>query len=293
MKNWLLQIKKRIFLKINQFTSQPAELVIDDPVESITEWEPSLDLVASGWFCKETRELVPGFVINPGDSVLDIGCGDGPFPSFVAGMGADLYFCDIDDKKVKSTNSNIKSQVTGGHFGGFVTNGEPLPIIDSSMDKIMMMEVLEHVDCPSSYVQELVRVAKPGATFLITVPDIRLETIQKDLAPDSYFEKPNHIRIFSREDFQQLITDAGLVIEKVDYHGFYWSIWWSFFWACKHDIMEPWHPLLVQWTDTWNTLLSLEDGPRIKRVLDTHLPKSQIIIATKPVDNNFSADIAR
>ena len=290
MKNWLIKIKNKLSSQDNQCEPHSVDLVIDNTVEAAPEWEPSLDLTTSGWFSKETRELVPGFVINPGDLVLDVGCGDGPFPSFVAGMGADLYFCDIDEETVKNTNNNIKNQTNGGHFGGFVTNGEPLPIKSSSMDKVMMMEVLEHVDSPSNYVRELVRVAKPGATFLITVPDIRMETIQKDLAPDSYFEKPNHIRIFSREDFQELITDAGLVIEKTDYHGFYWSIWWSFFWACKHDIMEPWHPLLVQWTDTWNTLLSLEDGPRIKRVLDSHLPKSQIIIASKPISKKIQMD---
>jgi hypothetical protein len=125
-------------------------------------------------------------------------------------------------------------------------------------------------------------VAKDGAKFLITVPDTAHENIQKELAPDIYFQKPNHIRIFERNDFQNLISDAGLEIERTDYYGFYWSIWWFMFWACKHDIMDPWHPLLLKWTDTWNTLLSLEDGPKIMRVLDQHLPKSQVIIATKP-----------
>lgn len=52
---------------------------------------------------------------------------------------------------------------------------------------------------------ELVRVGQPGAQYLLTVPDPVAETVQKNLAPDSYFQKPNHIRIFQRDEFEQLV----------------------------------------------------------------------------------------
>jgi len=78
------------------------------------------------------------------------------------------------------------------------------------------------------------------------------------------------------------VLDAGLIIERKDHYGFYWSMWWFFFWTCKQDLSPPWHPLLESWTNTWAMLLDTPDGPRIKKALDRAMPKSQLIIARKP-----------
>ena len=52
----------------------------------------------------------------------------------------------------------------------------------------------------------------PHLKYLITVPDPEIEKLQKKgLAPDAYFSKPNHIRIWERDAFAQLVTDAGLL----------------------------------------------------------------------------------
>ncbi len=55
------------------------------------------------------------------------------------------------------------------------------------------------------------------------------------------------------------------------------------FWACDQDLGEPWHPVLSKWADAWNSLLDLEQGPKVKRALDKALPKSVAIIAQKPL----------
>jgi len=281
----LSRIKRKLFPAPapQPAAAEPVDVDVTDEAAPGSNWSPTLDVSTSGWFNHATRELMPGFVIDEGDAVLDVGCGDAPFTGFCASMGAELFFCDIKESNVRETKNNLK-RVAGGTREGFVTDGKPLPIVDASMDKIIMMEVLEHVDCPRDYVAELKRIARPGARLLITVPDTAHEMIQRELAPDSYFQKPNHIRIFDREEFQNLILEAGLEIERKDFYGFYWSLWWFMFWACKHDIVDPWHPVLLKWTDTWNTLLSTDDGPKIKRVLDNHLPKSQVIIARKPLN---------
>ena len=144
------------------------------------------------------------------------------------------------------------------------------------------MEVLEHVEDPVQFVRELVRVGRPGAQYLITVPDPLGENVQTELAPSAYFERPNHIRIFQRDEFEKLLIDAGLIVEQRAYYGFFWSVWWFFFWACKQDLSPPWHPLLQSWTNTWDQLLATPDGPRIKAAMDKAMPKSQLILARKP-----------
>ena len=254
--------------------------------ESITEIkpiDPTLhETLLSGWFKHETGELFTGFAIKAEDSVLDIGCGDGPFAHFCASQGAEIFFADIDESKVAAVAAQLASSAARA-VHPLVTDANPIPLEDARVNKIIAMEVLEHVEDPAQFMRELVRVAKPGAQFLITVPDPVGEYVQKKIAPPQYFEHPNHIRIIEREDFTKLISDAGLIIEEQTSYGFYWSIWWFFFWACKQDLSPPWHPFLEQWTTTWNTLLNLPDGPRIKKALDETMPKSQAIIARKPL----------
>ncbi|MCO5786551.1 SAM-dependent methyltransferase [Pseudomonas sp. G11-1] len=238
------------------------------------------DANLSGWFL-ENGELFTDFQIQPEDHVLDVGCGDGGLIGFCAGRGAEVTFVDIDEQKVKDTESRLQGSAARG-IHGLVSDANPLPLPDNHVNKVICTEVLEHVDDPVNFLAELVRVGKPGALYLLSVPDIASETVQQTVAPPLYFEKPHHIRILSREDFPRLVSDAGLIIEKQTCYGFFWSMFWAFFWTCDQDLSDPWHPLLQQWGRTWETLLSMRDGPRIKQALDQALPKSQVIIARKP-----------
>ncbi|MBD9514888.1 class I SAM-dependent methyltransferase [Pseudomonas sp. PDM22] len=248
------------------------------PVENLSTLK---DTYLSGWFHQETDELFEGFPISADDSVLDIGCGDGPFVQFCAQRGAEVIFADIDADKVAGVERALQGSNARAMLP-LVTDANPIPLPDARVDKVVAMEVLEHVEDPAQFMSELVRVGKPGALYLITVPDPLGESVQKELAPPAYFEHPNHIRVFEREAFEQLVRDSGLVIERQAHYGFYWSVWWFFFWACKQDLSPPWHPLLDSWTRTWNMMLATEEGPRIKKALDNAMPKSQAIIARKP-----------
>jgi len=240
-----------------------------------------VDAALSGWFKNETGELIEGFKICPEDVVLDAGCGENPSLHFCAKQGAEVIFADIDAQKVAAMKKMLEGSLARS-VTALVSDACSLPLKDVSVSKIIAMEILEHVDDPGALLKELVRVGKPGAQYLITVPDPVVETLQKELAPPVYFEKPNHIRIIGRKEFEQLVVDAGLVVEQHRYYGFYDSICWIFFWVCNQELSPPWHPLLESWTKTWTLLLETQDGPRVKRVLDNFLPKSQAIIARKP-----------
>jgi 2-polyprenyl-3-methyl-5-hydroxy-6-metoxy-1,4-benzoquinol methylase len=272
-------MKKIIRATFDRFSPQ---LAVATPENSAkTNSSTLMDAHLSGWFRHESGELFEGFPIDSEDTVLDIGCGDGPFAQFCAERGAEVIVADIDADKIAALAARLR-QISTRTVTALVTDANPIPLPDARANKVIAMEVLEHVEDPAQFMRELVRVAKPGAQFLLTVPGSLGESVQKKLAPAAYFERPNHIRVFQREEFEQLVIDAGLVIERRADYGFYWSVWWFMFWACKQELSPPWHPLLDSWTHTWNMLLSMPDGPRIKKALDEAMPKSQAIIARKP-----------
>jgi len=157
------------------------------------------------------------------------------------------------------------------------------------------MEMLEHVDEPAEVLRELVRIGKPGALYLISVPDALSERVQMPFAPEQYFQRPNHIHIFEREEFAQLVTDAGLEILERSSYGFFWNLWMCMYWVCgeavagtpeavSHDCAQPpYFPILDDFTSVWGRLLTLPEAEPMRKALDAALPKSQIIIARKPV----------
>lgn len=235
-----------------------------------------------GWFNSATGEIFPGIAVDANDTVLDLGCGDGGIVAFCARAGASIIVADIDGAKVEATRQRLAT-LPAKSVRTLVTDAAPLPLDDASLSHVICTEVLEHVDDPASVVAELVRVGKPGARYLISVPDASSEIVQRPVAAPSYYQKPNHIRIFPRDEFRTLLENAGLIVESHSMSSFYWAVWWSFFWLCRqNDFRDPPHPLLASWAKTWDILMDMPDGPVLKRELDKQLAKLQIIVARKP-----------
>ena len=240
------------------------------------------DFALSGWFARDTNEVFEGLPVTSDDTVLDVGCGGGGIAGFCASQGAAIIVTDSDPEKVSAVERSLVGSAARS-VQALVSDSNPLPLPDGAASIIVSTEVLEHVDDPQAFLAELFRVGRPGARYLLAVPDPVGETLQKSLAPPSYFEKPNHVRIIGRDEFATMVEGAGLVIEKRASYGFYWTLWWLMFWASKVvDLNDPSDPVLDSWAQTWAALLDTADGPRVKEILDSFMPKSQVIIARKP-----------
>jgi SAM-dependent methyltransferase len=240
------------------------------------------DAVLSGWFQNASDEIFRGIPIGPEDTVVDVGCGDGGNTLFCARRGAHVTAVDIDPGVIAGIEAKLASVTSHDRYATHVSNANPLPLADVTASRVICTEVIEHVDDPQQLLAELVRIGKPGALYLLTVPDALQENMQKHVAPACYFEKPNHVRIVERRQFAEMVTGAGLVIREQTQYGFFWSIWWALFWSCNVDLDHPDHPVLNHWTEAWGAVLSTPQGLQLKEQLDRFMPKSQIIVAHKP-----------
>lgn len=252
-----------------------------------------VDAVQSGWYLGESNELFKGFAVGAEDSVLDIGCGAGGATLFCANRGAHVVFVDVVAEKIEALRARV-AQTPARRAEGWVSDGGSLPVADASMSRVIAMEVLEHVEDPAAFLAELARVGQPGALYLLAVPDPVGEHMQKRFAPAYYFQQPNHIHIFEREAFGQLVTEAGLEIVRRDAFGFFWTMWMFLYWTSakaagvqldgtSHDVVQPpYPPLLNDWAKLWMTVIQMPEAAPMKQALDQLLPKSQVIIARKP-----------
>ncbi len=236
-----------------------------------------------GWYNGDTGELLSGFSVGPEDTVVDVGCGPGLSSLFSSSRGAEVYAVDIDPEALRGIRERLQGQQPRRPLHTIQSDANPLPLPDAVATRVLAQEVMEHVDDPRQFISELVRVGRPGALYLLTVPDPASETIQKGVAPDIYWRKPNHVRIFGRDEFDRLVRDSGLEIVRRTRYSFYWSMWWALFWSDKGGFAfgAPGTPVLAYWNKTWAALLKTPNGPRIKQALDDFAPKSQILIARK------------
>jgi len=243
------------------------------------------DAVRSGWYRQDTGELYTGFKVSAEDVVLDVGCGDGGNALFCANRGAHVILADIDAERLAKAAQRLAG-TPAREVRTIVGDTNPLALADGVASKVIAMEVLEHVDDTAQFLSELLRVGKPGAQYLLSVPDPVQEQLQTHLAPAFYFQKPNHVRIIQRDEFAQMVSDAGLVIESRGSYGFYWAVWWSLFWSTGLDVynplVNPRHPQLDNWTRTWEALLDNPEGEKVRQTLNAFMPKSQVIVARKP-----------
>jgi SAM-dependent methyltransferase len=89
--------------------------------------------------------------------LLDVGCGSKPYRAL---FSVESYVgLDIDSAATRQRG-----------IADYFYDGNKFPFENASFDAILCNEVLEHVFNPDEFIQEIVRVLKPGGKLLLTVP---------------------------------------------------------------------------------------------------------------------------
>ncbi len=243
------------------------------------------DRTKRGWCNPETGELAMGVSIKPGMKVVDVGCGDGGYITFCSRRGADVTFIDIEESKVKATEARLKD-IAQGKTQGIVSECNPIPLPNEYADLVISTEVLEHVRDPAAVLREIVRIGNSQALYLLTVPDARGENLLKTVVHPSYFEEPNHIQIFTSDDFEELVLSCDLEIVRHDYLNAFWSIFYLLKWAtavpyAPEGINDAIHPATIAWTKIWDEMLTHPNGDKVRDMFNNTLPGCQMILARR------------
>lgn len=107
---------------------------------------------------------------RPGMRVLDLGGFDGFILSSLA-RDVDLRGVVFD-----ADTSGAASAMARG-FGFASGDATALPVADASMDMVLCMDLIEHVENDAAVLSEAGRVLKPGGILFLSTPDADRETV--------------------------------------------------------------------------------------------------------------------
>jgi SAM-dependent methyltransferase len=114
------------------------------------------------------RELTSALSASVGSEVLNLGSG----PFFELSTLPNLYkrftLCDIDPRAL-----SLAREIHGSALAGtdVLTPGAPLPYPSAHFDAVVSMDVIEHLVDPLPWLEDALRVLKPGGLLFLTTPN--------------------------------------------------------------------------------------------------------------------------
>jgi len=181
---------------------------ISEPELSYFEFQAVMGVTKHMGGLKATRELIELCHINKGKYVLDVGCGVGATPCYLAKrhgcrvVGVDIYERMIDRSNERAKRKNLENRV---EFR--VADAQNLPFEDDVFDAVIGESITTFVKDKERAVSEYVRVTKPGG-YVGLNEAIWIKTPPPELV--EYLSRIADAEITTSDDWEELLEGSGL-----------------------------------------------------------------------------------
>ena len=160
--------------------------------------------------------------LEPGERVLDSGCGPGFLAALLAENGIDVVATDVSKVGVERTRAR---GIDAYHCD---LDTDDLPFEDGAFDAVIANSNLEHLFFIHRHIGTCVRCVRPGGKFIWLVPNIGHWRYRLWLLAGRFPYIPNsptdeyHSRYITAHEGMKLLREAGLTNIRVRGHAGTW-----------------------------------------------------------------------
>lgn len=205
----------------------------------------------------EQMEPIRAFLIRKtaeiykGGKVLDIGCGNGEKTQLLGELGINVLGIDLDKHEIHKARTLRRCEHV--QFAC-----KTLEDIHEQFSGITLIEVLEHIDDPSSFLREIYRICKDSGFFIVTIPNgysIKemltavvhgsanrshfltkcIKWFRKIAKRDDAYNESQHVQWFALKRIRGMLEDAGFTIQEEAHY----RIWSTLLWVCVPWLKVP------------------------------------------------------
>ena len=118
------------------------------------------------------REAFARLGVQPGQHVLDVGCGAGEVCVELASwVGPQGRVCGIDPSSVMLDSALAAARKAGANVELTLAQADRLPYAAGSFDAVRAERVFQHLIDPQGALAEMMRVTRPGGRIMVIDPD--------------------------------------------------------------------------------------------------------------------------
>lgn len=156
--------------------------------------------------------------IKKNKDILEVGCSIGRFAETLLNNNfKNINLIDIDNY----VDENILNKV---NFKKCDISFNKLPFKDNSLDLILAIAIVEHLENPFLFFREANRVLKNNGQLIIAIPHIfNLRSRLKFLFSGDLFgytKNNNHISVFTKTIFNKIVLEKFFIINTIYSEGF-------------------------------------------------------------------------
>jgi len=147
---------------------------------------------------------------------LDLGSDNGVVSLLLREQGGNWASGDLTEEAVASIRGLVETDVHR-------VQGERLPFGDAELDKVAVIDMLEHVPDDRAFVAELARVTRPGGTLVVNTPHFKRTLLRRlRFALGQTDEKHGHLRPgYTLEGLRTLLAGPFVLERHHTYSRFF------------------------------------------------------------------------
>ncbi|WP_458243585.1 class I SAM-dependent methyltransferase [Streptomyces sp. MAI_2237] len=183
---------------------------------------------------RQARMLAAALGTARGQTVLDVGCGDGSAAATARPLlpGHRIVGVDWSQDALKRARTRLSYAVRGELTGG------GLPFGAASADAVLFSEVIEHLVDPDAALDEIRRVLRPGGHLMLSTPNLAawynrglllagVQPVFSEVSLRGIHGRPGtevvgHLRLYTARALREFVAASGFEVVRLagaPFHG--------------------------------------------------------------------------